>query len=79
MNETTKKSVMYESFPAVSELNKVPGFDPRRFLRKTISEFIKKEILYLDLKYRKLWFRLAHPSGRIKVTALKITEQLAII
>jgi len=35
--------------------------------------------MYLDLKYKKLWFRLAHPKGRIKKTALKITEQIAII
>lgn len=33
----------------------------------------------LDLKYKKLWFRLRYPQGRIKVTPLKITEQLAII
>lgn len=26
---------MYETVPVVSELNKVPGFDPLRFLRKT--------------------------------------------
>jgi hypothetical protein len=39
----------------------------------------KHEFLYLDLKYKKLWFRLAYPKGRIKKTALKITEQIAVI
>lgn len=48
-------------------------------MRKTVSEPTKQEVLYLDLKFKKLWFRLAYPAGRIKVTALKITEQIAII
>lgn len=77
MNATSK--TMYETLPVVSELNKVSGFDPRKFIRKTVSEATKQEVLYLDLKFKKLWFRLAHPTGRIKVTALKITEQIAII
>lgn len=28
--------------------------------------------------YQKLWFRMAHPNGRMRVTALRITEQMAI-
>lgn len=32
----------------------------------------------LDLPYQKLWFRMAHPNGRMRVTALRITEQMAI-
>lgn len=31
------------------------------------------------MKYKKLWFRLKYPNGRIKLSALKITDQLAII
>ena len=79
MNANTTSKMMYESLPAVSGLNKAPGFDPRKFMRKTVSESTKQEVLYLDLKYKKLWFRLVYPTGRIKVTALKITEQIAII
>ena len=75
MNST---EMIYDTLPAVSELNKVQGFDPRKFLRKTVSELTRQEVLYLDLKFRKLWFRLKYPKGRIKLTALKITEQLAI-
>ncbi len=73
------KSTIYESLPVVAGLNKIPGFDPRKFMRRAVSEQTKVEVLYLDLKYKKLWFRLACPKGRIKTTALKITEQLAII
>lgn len=72
MNENKTVS-MYETVPAVSELNKVPGFDPLKYLRRT------KDGLRLDVKMKKLWFRLKHPNGRIRLSALKITDQLAII
>lgn len=77
MNEHAKGSTMYERFSAVAELNKAPGFDPLRFARRVVQN--GGERLLLDLKYKKLWFRLRYPQGRIKVTPLKITEQLAII
>lgn len=64
---------MYETVPAAAELNKVPGFDPLKFLRRT------KDTLKLDLPYQKLWFRMAHPNGRMRLTALRITEQMAIL
>ena len=69
-----QSTTMYESVPVVSELNKVTGFDPLNFIRRT-NKGEKK----LDLKYKKLWFRLKYPNGRIKLSALKITDQLAII
>ena len=70
MNET---KTMYHAVPVVYELNRVKGFDPTRFLRKT------KEGPKLDLSVKKLWFRMKYPNGRIKLSALKITDQLAII
>lgn len=69
-----QSATMYETVPVVSELNKVQGFDPLKFLRRT-SKGDRK----LDLKYKKLWFRLKYPNGRIKLSSLKITDQLAII
>lgn len=70
---------MYDTIPDVAGLNSVKGFDPRKFMRRAVSEETKQEVYYLDLKFKKLWFRLAHPAGRIKTTVLKITNQLAII
>jgi len=70
---------MYETQPAVAALNKVPGFNPLNFMRKTVLKGTNKEILYLDLKFKKLWFRLAYPKGHIKKNVLKITEQIAVI
>lgn len=69
-----QSATMYESIPVVSELNKVQGFDPLKFLRKN-----KDGSKGLDLKYKKLWFRLKYPNGRIKLSPIRITDQLAII
>ena len=73
MNDSNNNAkTMYETVSAAAELNKIPGFDPLKFLRRT------KDTLKLDLPYQKLWFRMAHPNGRMRVTALRITEQMAI-
>lgn len=71
MNDSSTRT-MYEAVPAAAELNKVPGFDPLQFLRRT------RDSMKLDLPYQKLWFRMAHPNGRMRLTALKITEQMAV-
>ena len=79
MNEQdNKRNMMYGNNQAVTQLNKVPGFDPLQFLRPAISEKTQEKLMKLDLRYQKLWFRLAHPQGRMKLTALRITDQMAI-
>lgn len=78
MNASITSNSLYDSIPAVSELNRVPGFDPTKFLREATGPDGKK-VLYLDLKYKKLWFRLFYPKGRIKKTPLTINEQIAVI
>ena len=72
MNESNNFPMMYQTEAAVAALNKVPGFDPLKYLRRT------KNTLKLDLPVQKLWFRMAHPNGPMRVTALRITEQMAI-
>lgn len=74
MNE--KKNSMLATVPAAKELRKVPGFDPLKYLR-TISRNGEK-VLKLDLCYKKLWFRLACPNGRMYLNPLRITDQMAI-
>lgn len=70
--KSADNAIMYGN-PVISELNRVPNFDPLKFLRKTDNG------PKLDLRYKKLWFRLKYPNGRIKLSPLKITDQLAII
>ena len=66
-------TTMYHVNPVVSDLNKVPGFDPLKYVRET------KDGLKLDLPYKKLWFRLKHPNGIVRPLLIKMTDQLAII
>lgn len=60
-----------------SQLNKVQGFDPSKFLGRAAGE-TKAAAPRMDLRYKKLWFRLAYPKGRMKLIAQHITEQMAI-
>ena len=71
--KTADSAILYNTHPVVNELNRVKGFDPLRFLKVT------PEGPKLELKYKKIWFRLKYPQGRFKYSALKITDQLAII
>lgn len=78
MSKSDNGPMMYEVFPAVAALNQVQGFNPLKMLRRMVSPRTGEEVLRLDLQYKKLWFRLRHPEGRIRVLPLRITEQLAI-
>lgn len=71
--KSAESAMLYNTHPVVNELNRVKGFDPLRFLKDT------PEGPKLELKYKKIWFRLKYPQGRFKYAALKITDQLAII
>ena len=74
MNE--KKNSMLATVPAARELRKVPGFDPLKYLRTVTRD--GEKVLKLDLCYKKLWFRLACPNGRMYLNPLRITDQMAI-
>ena len=71
MNE----NYMYEQEAAVAALHQIEGFDPRKFMR-----LIEKEgqlpKYYLDVAYRKLWFRLCYPEGKIVKVIRNITAQI---
>lgn len=73
-----QESMLYTTNAAVASLNHVPGFDPLKFLRRTTSRKTGDDVMRLDLRYKKLWFRLACPTGRLKLNALRITEKMAI-
>ena len=73
-----QEPMLYTTNAAVAALNHVPGFDPLKFLRRTTSRKTGEDVMRLDLRYKKLWFRLACPTGRLKLNALRITEKMAI-
>ena len=77
MSETIN-TTMYDRVDEVRNLNRIEGFDPRQYMRNlTVSDGTVKQ--YLDVVYRKLWFRLKNPDGKIVKKLLKLTEQTAIV
>ena len=73
MNENT----ILQTVPAARELHKVPGFDPTKYLRRTVNSE-GEPVMGLELRYQRLWFRLACPDGRMLLNPLRITDQMAI-
>ena len=77
MNEAIVKEMT-----AISELNRVDGFDPSKFMRKlteTDENGQLSERMYLEVAYRKLWFRLKHPEGAIRKFIREVNDQFAIM
>ena len=74
----SEQTYMYEQEPAVAALHQVEGFDPRKFMR-LIQKEDQSSRYYLDVAYRKLWFRLCYPEGKIVKTIRSITAQMAIV
>ena len=73
MNDN-KSTVMNNA--AVQQLRKVPGFDPMKLLRKTISVKTGHPVWKLDLRYKRLWFRLACPNA--SVTSWQLSKRRSI-
>ncbi len=71
--KTNDSAALYANSISIPEENRVPGFDPIRFLKMT-SVGPK-----LDLSAKKVWFRLKYPQGRIILSAQKMDQQLALI
>lgn len=69
---------MYDEVEEVKNLNRVNGFDPRKYMR-LISKEGQPGKLYLDVAYRKLWFRLCFPEGKIVKKLIKLTDNVAIV
>lgn len=79
MNEAIgNQNGMYDEVKEVKKLNKVEGFDPRKYMRM-IREEGGKVTYYLDVAFRKLWFRLKYPEGKVVKKILKLTDQVVIV
>jgi len=74
----TMNDMAMNNMAVINELNKVEGFNPAVFLRKLVAEN-GEEQFYLDVKYRKLWFRLKYPEGKITKRIVKLDNDFAII
>ena len=75
MKEQTNSII--QTIPAAEALRKVPQFNPLRYLRRTTSK-TGEPVLKLDLRYKKMWFRLACSDGRMVLNPMRITDTMAI-
>ncbi len=79
MGETTVNAAyMYDEVEEIRNLNKVEGFDPRKYMR-VIGQENQTGKYYLDVAFRKLWFRLKYPEGKIVKKIWKLTDQVATV
>ena len=69
---------LFNRSKAVADLNRVDGFDPME-LARLIQNDGQEPQLYLDVKFRKLWFRLCNPRGKISKKILSLQENMAVV
>ena len=69
---------MYEAVAEVNQLNRVEGFDPRKYMRLITNEG-QTGRYYLDVAFRKLWFRLKYPNGKIVKKLIKLSDEVAVV
>lgn len=61
-----------------TELHAIDGFDPMSYAR-TLTNDDGSQSLYLDVKYRILWFRLAYPNGRVDPEVVYVDDKRAVV
>lgn len=63
---------------AIPAINAVDGFNPADFVRNTVGDEGEND-LYLDVKYRLLWFRLHRPNGKIEPEIVQLDDKSAVV
>lgn len=71
--KSDNSAVVYNAESTAAGLNRVKGFDPLKYVRSTENGAV------LDLPYQKLWFRLRHPNGKIRIFIKNLSEKIAAI
>ena len=66
-------AVVYNAESTAAGLNRVKGFDPLKYVRSTENGAV------LDLPYQKLWFRLRHPNGKIRIFIKNLSAKIAAV
>lgn len=71
--KSANSAVVYNAESTAAGLNRVKGFDPLKYVRSTENGAV------LDLPYQKLWFRLRHPNGKIRIFIKNLSEKIAAV
>lgn len=70
MTEATKRYI--------PEINAVDGFSPAEFTRELPSDDGTTS-LYMDVKFRLLWFRLHRPNGKVEPELVSVDDKSAVV
>ena len=71
--KSDNSAVVYNAESTAAGLNRVKGFDPLKYARSTENGAV------LDLPYQKLWFRLRHPNGKIRIFIKNLSDKIAAV
>lgn len=71
--KSDNSAVVYNAESTAAGLNRVKGFDPLKYVRSTENGAV------IDLPYQKLWFRLRHPNGKIRIFIKNLSEKIAAV
>ena len=71
--KSDNSAVVYNAESTAAGLNRVKGFDPLKYARSTENGAV------LDLPYQKLWFRLRHPNGKIRIFIKNLSKKIAAV
>lgn len=71
--KSDNSAVVYNAESTAAGLNRVKGFDPLKYVHSTENGAV------LDLPYQKLWFRLRHPNGKIRIFIKNLSEKIAAV
>ena len=71
--KSDNSAVVNNAESTAAGLNRVKGFDPLKYVRSTENGAV------LDLPYQKLWFRLRHPNGKIRIFIKNLSEKIAAV
>lgn len=72
-----KQIMLTNAIPAAAQMRAVPNFNPLQFLRKNTSETGETRVS-MELRYKRLWFRMACPNGRMLLYPIRVTDQQAV-
>lgn len=73
-----QRSVDRKMDSVIAGPRKVNEVDPLMYARKIISSATGQAEFKLDLDYKRLWFRLTCPHGKMLLNPLRITDQIAM-
>lgn len=71
--KSNENTVVYNTESDAANLNHVNGFNPLKYVRNTENGAV------LDLPYKKLWFRIKHPNGKLRLLIRNLSDKMAAV